>query len=59
MKCGSCHAKRMPKRSQPKAVGSPAAATQSDLLTLEERVSRVERILNSNNLTEEQWLNEG
>ena len=38
---------------------SPAAATQSDLLTLEERVSRVERILNSNNLTEEQWLNEG
>lgn len=38
---------------------SPAVATQSDLLTLEERVARVERILNSNNLTEEQWLNEG
>ena len=38
---------------------SPAAATRRDLLTLEERVTRVERILNSNNLTEEQWLNEG
>ena len=38
---------------------SPAVATHADLLTLEERVSRVERILNSNNLTEEQWLNEG
>ena len=51
--------KLSPSEGEGVVAASPAAATQSDLLTLEERVSRVERILNSNNLTEEQWLNEG
>ena len=48
-----------PSEGEGVVAASPAAATRRDLLTLEERVTRVERILNSNNLTEEQWLNEG
>ena len=36
-----------------------AEVLQKDLLTLEERVKRIERILDENNLSENGWLNEG
>ena len=41
------------------AAAVPAAVSKADLLTLEERVSRIERILNAHNMGEDQWLNEG
>ena len=43
----------------PVAAAVPAAVSKADLLTLEERVSRIERILDANNIGEDGWLNEG
>jgi hypothetical protein len=43
----------------PVAAAVPAAVSRQDLLTLEERVSRIERILIAHNIGEDQWLNEG
>lgn len=43
----------------PVAAAVPAAVSRQDLLTLEERVARIERILNSHNMGDELRLNEG
>ena len=38
---------------------TPAPVSRADLLTLEERVARLEKLLADRGIGEDQWLNEG
>ena len=43
----------------PVPAATPAPVSRADLLTLEERVARLEKLLADRGIGEDQWLNEG